>query len=306
MSIIITGVAGFIGHSLAKALMDIGEDIVGIDNIAGSYSKELKWARISDMRCDKLHMEYTDICTGRIDSIFRDYRPSAVYHFAGEAGVRESIDDPLLYVHSNIMGTVNLLEACQKYGVDNFIFASSAGIYGEGGSPDSQYGVSKLCGEAFGEVYSKLYGMGVINLRFFSVYGPWGRPDMAIMNFIHRIYNDIPITVFGDGTQTRSFIYIDDIVRGNILARYTIPGCYDLGTNVNTSVNELVDIVAGIVGHTPKVTYEPRHPADILVGSTPGTGVPGWGDHTALVNGIDNTYRWYMGNIELMNEVMGG
>jgi UDP-glucuronate 4-epimerase len=242
MKILITGTAGFIGFHLAKKLLERGDEVVGIDNINDYYDVDLKYARLDelgvDARAGELEIYSTkylkhkflkiDLADAEaIERLFKEERFDAVCNLAAQAGVRYSIENPHAYIQSNVVGFVNILEACRHFGVKNLLFASSSSVYGLNRSqpfktddhtdhPISIYAATKKSNEMMAHTYAHLYGIQATGLRFFTVYGEWGRPDMAPMLFADAILNDRAIKVFNHGNMSRDFTYVGDIVDGVI------------------------------------------------------------------------------------------
>ncbi len=246
--IFITGIAGFIGFHLAKRLLSEGFDVIGIDNFNDYYDVSLKQNRIIKLKqISSINKTFLDLIIGdicdqeKIELIFRKNRPSIVIHLAAQAGVRYSIRNPKKYIESNLLGFSNILENCRNFKINNFIYASSSSVYGgnqkipfsENDSVDhpiSLYASTKRSNELLAHSYSHLYGLPSIGLRFFTVYGPWGRPDMAPMIFTDAIYREKPIRIFNKGNMTRDFTYIDDIVE-NIFRLLHKPASSDSNFN---------------------------------------------------------------------------
>tara|TARA_B100000989_G_C19528380_1_gene468201 strand:- start:1359 stop:2381 length:1023 start_codon:yes stop_codon:yes gene_type:complete len=224
-TILITGAAGFIGAALAKNLIQQDENIIGLDNLNTYYDKNLKIARIDTLKNNKnwkFYQASIDDNTS-INNIFKNHKPNIVVNLAAQAGVRNSLKDPISYVESNISGFVKILECCRKYNVENFIYASSSSVYGQNASfpskevdpvdhPISLYAASKRSNELIAHSYSHLFKIPCTGLRFFSVYGPWGRPDMAPIIFAKSILERTKISVFNQGKMKRDFTYIDDVI----------------------------------------------------------------------------------------------
>ncbi|MDN6572593.1 MAG: NAD-dependent epimerase/dehydratase family protein, partial [Staphylococcus equorum] len=224
MKILITGTAGFIGSHLAKKLIRQGYEIVGVDNINDYYSVQLKKDRLKSIGDNnftfyKLNLEDYE----RLSQVFSDEQPSVVINLAAQAGVRYSLENPHAYIDSNIVGFMNILECCRHYKIDNLIYASSSSVYGANTSkpfktsnnvdhPLSLYAATKKSNELMAHTYSHLYNLPTTGLRFFTVYGPWGRPDMALFKFTKAIINDEAIDVYNHGKMLRDFTYVDDIV----------------------------------------------------------------------------------------------
>jgi len=235
MRILVTGMAGFIGYHCSKALAGQRHRVVGIDNINSYYLPALKHARLKELEKEENAPEFVKMDLGDTESLnalFRDFQPEAVLHLAAQAGVRYSITHPQAYIDANIQGTQNILEACRNNGKPRLVFASSSSVYGlntkipfsetdQTDTPVALYGATKKANELMAHSYAHLYGMQCIGLRFFTVYGPWGRPDMALWLFTQAIEQKKPIKVFNRGDMFRDFTYIDDIVQGALACLWT-------------------------------------------------------------------------------------
>jgi len=229
MRVLITGVAGFIGAALAHHLLDQGEEIIGVDNLNDYYDVRLKLARLERLRThSSFHFLTLDIAERRpMNEVFDAYRFDAVVHLAAQVGVRYAVENPSAYVDANIVGFMNVLEGCRHSGVGHLVFASSSSVYGANARlpysehdnvdhPVSLYAASKKANELMAHSYAHLYGLSCTGLRFFTVYGPWGRPDMAPFRFTEGILAGRAIPVFNRGDMVRDFTYIDDIVEGTV------------------------------------------------------------------------------------------
>ena len=226
MKILITGAAGFIGFSLARRLLGRGDSVVGIDNLNDYYPVELKRARLAEIQDPAFRFIEMDIADRKaLPGLFAAERFDCVVNLAAQAGVRYSIDNPWAYIDSNLVGFANILECCRHYPVGHLVYASSSSVYGGNekvpfseddkvDNPVSLYAATKKSGELMASCYSRLYGIAATGLRFFTVYGPWGRPDMSPMLFAKAISAGQPIKVFNNGDMMRDFTYIDDIVEG--------------------------------------------------------------------------------------------
>jgi UDP-glucuronate 4-epimerase len=227
MKVLVTGSAGFIGSALSLKLLERGDEVVGIDNLNDYYDVNLKRARLER---NKAFKRYTELCIdiadrAAVETAFARYRPLRVVNLAAQAGVRYSLENPHAYVNTNLVGFLNILEGCRHHAVDHLVYASSSSVYGANthmpfsvhdnvDHPVSLYAASKKANELMAHTYSHLYGLPVTGLRFFTVYGPWGRPDMSLFLFTRNILANKPIDVFNYGHHRRDFTYIDDIVEG--------------------------------------------------------------------------------------------
>ena len=287
MQILITGGAGFIGSTLADKLLklstsfqnNINNKIIIIDNFNDYYSPELKDLNIKHNLANPDYKLYRgDICDRNlVNKIFKNHEINCVIHIAARAGVRPSLEDPLEYVRSNIEGTINILEAMRKNNVKKIVFASSSSVYGNCKAekftedlkvtePISPYAATKSACEQFLYTYSKLYEMQALCLRFFTVYGPRQRPDLAIRKFIELIEQDKPIPVYGDGTTMRDYTYIDDIVNGIMSAIDYDKTPYEiinLGGGSPVTLNEMITTIEKVMGKKAKIERLPMQPGDV-------------------------------------------
>ena len=229
MKILVTGAAGFIGSKLAYCLAQRGDDVVGVDNLNDYYDVRLKEGRLHEFGDGWRFVKMSIDDKEQLDALFAAEKFDRVVNLAAQAGVRYSITNPYSYMQSNLVGFLNILEACRHFSVPHLVFASSSSVYGmnekvpyceedKADTPVSLYAASKKSNELMAHCYSKLYGFSCIGLRFFTVYGPWGRPDMSPMLFANALRDGKPIKVFNDGDMIRDFTYIDDIVEGTIRA----------------------------------------------------------------------------------------
>ena len=282
---LITGGTGFIGFFLSKALLERGAQVVGLDNMNDYYEVSLKEERLSILReYREYHFIRADIADKEaVLQIFRDFAPQIVVNLAAQAGVRYSIENPDAYIQSNIVGFFNILEACRYYPVEHLVFASSSSVYGGNkkvpfstqdkvDKPVSLYAATKKSNELMAYAYSKLYQIPLTGLRFFTVYGPMGRPDMAYFKFAKKIMADEPIQIYNNGDMLRDFTYIDDIVKGieNILcnppkqdengAAYRI---YNIGNNKPERLMDYISVLEKCLGREAKKEYLPMQPGDV-------------------------------------------
>ena len=226
MKVLLTGAAGFIGMHCAQRLLERGDKVVGIDNLSAYYSVKLKKDRLARLKHPRFVFSKTDLSNARaLNQIFKKTKPDAVLHLAAQAGVRHSLENPQAYIQANIVGFANLLECCRAYPPRHLVFASSSSVYGSNpklpwsethnvDNPISLYAATKKADELMAHVYSHLFGLQATGLRFFTVYGPWGRPDMSPMLFAKAIVAGEPIRVFNHGKMRRDFTYVGDIVEG--------------------------------------------------------------------------------------------
>ncbi len=312
MKVLITGGAGFIGSATAKALMDRGDKPVLIDNFNDYYSPKLKEDRIK-----KFLKEYKGkfvLCRGDIrdvkflERVFKKERPEKVIHLAAMAGVRNSLKDPALYADVNVMGTTHLLNLSVKYGVKNFLYASSSSVYGNNqklpfsetdpvDTPISPYAATKKATELLAHVYSHIHALPTTGLRFFTVYGPWGRPDMALFDFTRAIFAGETIKVYNHGNMTRNFTYIDDIVSGIITCLDAdLPyAVMNIGGDREEKLTRFIEVIEKNVGKTASKEMHPMQPGDVpsTVADIKKLRKLGWKPTTRIDVGIKNFVEWY-------------
>jgi UDP-glucuronate 4-epimerase len=330
MKILVTGAAGFIGFHTAKKLLERGDEVVGLDNINEYYDPTLKRARLSRLQ-DQANWRFTKLdLTDRsgMNELFKSEKFDRVVHLAAQAGVRYSMENPMAYVESNLVGQTNLLEGCRHGGVQHLVYASTSSVYGANTKmpfsvhqnvdhPLSFYAATKKANELMAHTYSALYQLPTTGLRFFTVYGPWGRPDMALFKFTKAILEDQPIDVFNYGHHRRDFTYIDDIVEGIIrcLDRVAQPNpdwngddpdpgtsfapyrVYNIGNQGPIELMRYIEILEERLGKTAEKRMLPLQPGDV-----PDT----WADVEALVadvgyrpatpveEGVGRFVEWYL------------
>jgi len=277
--ILITGAAGFIGSSLADALLKTGVSVMGIDNFDPYYERGLKESNISPALRNKLY----NFSEGDIrDSVFigrcfSDFRPDLIIHLAAKAGVRPSLSDPAEYFSVNVMGTLNILELMRKNNLKRMLFASSSSVYGNNKKvpfsesdnvdyPVSPYAASKKAGELLCHTYHHLYGIEIFCLRFFTVYGPRQRPDLAINKFVKALLSDNEISFYGTGNTFRDYTYIDDVLQGILKAADKIRGfeIFNLGESGTVTLSRLVSLLEKLTGRKAKINYLPMQEGDVL------------------------------------------
>jgi len=312
--VLVTGGAGFIGSHVAEYLLERGDDVVVVDEMNSYYDTRIKESNLQLLR-EKYGEKRVAIFVGDIcdedfmEDVFETTRPEWVCHMAARAGVRPSIDDPFVYIHSNIKGTTRLLELSHKYGVKNFVFASSSSVYGGSKStyfsedesvdnPVSPYAASKKACELLAYTYHHLYKLNITGLRFFTVYGPRGRPDMAPFKFIDRVSRGVEIQQFGDGSSSRDYTYISDIVDGIVRSidrphKYQI---FNLGKGGGTSLKEFIDLVQKHTGKKAIIKVMPDQPGDVpytCADVTKAAQMLGYKAKVPFEEGIRRTAEWY-------------
>ncbi|RBW49760.1 NAD-dependent epimerase [Marinobacter sp. F3R11] len=329
MRILVTGTAGFIGAQLAHRLLERGDEVIGVDNLNDYYDVSLKEARLARLTGNPGFVEVREDIADRevMADIFSEYRPERVVHLAAQAGVRYSLENPDAYVDANLVGFMNILEGCRHNDVKHLVYASSSSVYGANEAmpfsvhdnvdhPLSLYAASKKANELMAHTYSHLYGLPTTGLRFFTVYGPWGRPDMALFIFTKKILAGEPIDVFNHGSHKRDFTYIDDIVEGVVrtLDQVAVPNkdwsgaapdpgtskapyrIYNIGSNNPVELSRFIEIIEKQTGKKARKNLLPMQPGDVPatyaniddlirdVGYTP---------KTSVEEGIANFVDWY-------------
>ena len=277
MKVLVTGVAGFIGMHCARRLLERGDTVIGVDNLSPYYSVELKKDRLAQLKHRNFHFSQIDIADApALDKLYDQERPEAVLHLAAQAGVRYSLQNPRAYIEANLVGFANLLECCRRHPPKHLVFASSSSVYGANSQlpwsesqnvdhPMSLYAATKKSNELQAHVYSHLYGLHTTGLRYFTVYGPWGRPDMSVLLFSHAIMAGKPIQVFNRGDMQRDFTYIDDIVEGTLRvldrpARYAI---YNIGNHQPVRLLDYIAALERALGKKASLEMKPMQPGDV-------------------------------------------
>ena len=311
MRILVTGGAGFIGSHLVERLLSLGHDIAILDDFNDFYDPQIKRQNIAAVAKDVEihHLDLRD--SGAVRNLFHREKFEAIAHLAARAGVRPSIQNPKLYYDTNVDGTLHLLDAARVTGVERFIFASSSSVYGNSKtvpfSEDRQliqtlspYGATKIAGEFLCSTYSHLYGMRVVALRYFTVYGPRQRPDLAIHQFTRRIHAGKPIDQFGDGTTRRDYTYIDDIIQGTIAAlKYDGPmfDIFNLGENETIQLRDLIAGIENALGEKAKINRLPEQPGDMPVtyaDISKARKLLGYNPSTRLSDGLPRFIEWFL------------
>ena len=295
--VLVTGAAGFIGYHLVKRLLKRGDSVLGIDNLNEYYDVTLKKARLANI-CDdpRFRFQQLDVADAEgMTRLFEDEKPEIVAHLAAQAGVRYSLQNPRAYIDSNVVGFLNILEGCRHGKIGHLVYASSSSVYGANTKlpfsvrdnvdhPISLYAASKKTNELMAHTYSHLYGVPTTGLRFFTVYGPWGRPDMALFLFTKAILNGDPIDVFNHGKMQRDFTYVDDIIEGLVRVMERLPEpdsqwsgdmpnpstsmapyrIYNIGNNNPVELMNLITVLEQCLGRTAQKRMCPMQPGDVV------------------------------------------
>lgn len=281
MNILLTGCAGFIGSHALEKILELGHSVIGVDNFDPFYSRSIKNHNLSEIQSDNfelLEADLADLETYRkIDFMNKGNSFDAIIHLAAKAGVRPSIEDPLGYQRANVIATQNLLEFAKKHSIQQFVFASSSSVYGVNPNlpwkesdrvlqPISPYASTKVSCELMGHVYSQLYGIRFLGLRFFTVYGPRQRPDLAINKFVRLMNENKSIPVFGDGSTRRDYTYVEDIVNGIIAGLTydkTFYEIFNLGNDKTISLSEMIKAIESVLGKTAIIERQPEQAGDV-------------------------------------------
>jgi UDP-glucuronate 4-epimerase len=327
--ILVTGAAGFIGYHVTKRLLERGEAVVGIDNLNPYYDPKLKEARLAQCRdFDRFEFVLLDIADRtEMASLFRQRRPQRVIHLAAQAGVRYSVENPYAYVDSNVTGFLNVLEGCRHNDVEHLVFASTSSVYGantkqpfsehqNADHPLSLYGATKKANEMMAHSYAHLYRLPATGLRFFTVYGPWGRPDMALFKFTRGILAGEPIPVYNEGRMIRDFTYIDDVAEGvvRILDRVAVPDpkwnsdhpdpatsnapyrIYNIGNNRPVELMTYISVLERALGRKAKLDLLPMQAGDVpstMADVSDLERATGFRPRTSVEEGIAKFVKWY-------------
>jgi UDP-glucuronate 4-epimerase len=329
MKVLVTGAAGFIGSHVALRLLARGDSVIGLDNLNDYYDPALKRARLARFSD---HAAYTDARVDVADrsaiaELFAKHRPDRVIHLAAQAGVRYSITNPQAYIDTNIVGFGNILEGCRHNGTRHLVYASSSSVYGANTTlpfavrqnvdhPLSLYAASKKANELMAHTYSSIFGLPTTGLRFFTVYGPWGRPDMALFLFTRNILEGKPVDVFNHGKHSRGFTYIEDIVEGIIRVVDTTPEAdpawsgatpdpstsaapyriYNIGSNTATPLMRYIELIEQVLGKKAKLNYLPLQAGDVPDSCADVEDLEravGYHPTTPVEVGVRNFVEWY-------------
>ena len=311
---IVTGAAGFIGSKVAELLLAQGHQVFGVDNLSAAYDVRMKEHRLQTLlsqpaftflKADITDKEIIDLLTQTVPDA------QAVINLAAMAGVRQSMSDPWSYLYTNTLGTLNLLEYARRQEVPKFILASTSSLYGADGTPPhselaptdrplAPYAASKKGAEAFAYAYHHLYGIDISIVRYFTVYGPAGRPDMSMFRFCQWIAEGKPVQINGSGEQSRGFTYVDDIAAGTLLALKNVGyEIFNLGGHEVMSINEVIELIEKLLGKKADRHYAPAHPADVfsnVADVSKARAMLGWEPRVGLHEGVQNLVNWYLAN----------
>ncbi len=321
---LVAGAAGFIGARVCSLLIEQGHQVVGVDNLNDAYYKSLKHYRLGLLReLEQFEFHQLDICRrDEIAQLFgRDVGLDAVVNLAARAGVRPSVEDPWIYFDANLTGTLNLLDACVRWGVEKFVLASTSSLYGESevqplheelptDRPISPYAASKKAAEVLCYTYHDLHGLDVTAFRYFTVYGPAGRPDMAPFRFVQWITERRPVIVFGDGHQSRDFTYVDDIAQGTILGLQEVGyGIINLGSDFPVSVLDLIRLIERLTQEKAQLEFRARYRADVMrtwADVEKARELLGWQSQWSFAKGVQSMVDWYQANREWARKIKTG
>ena len=329
MTVLVTGCAGFIASNVCRLLLDDGESVVGVDNLNDAYDVRVKhWRMLPLTARANFRFYQRDISDlGGIKSVFVDQKRgngapfTSVINLAARAGIRYSVHDPWVYLQANTLGTLNLLELCKDFDVKKFVLSSTSSVYGDDtpqpftedsdtSRPLSPYAASKKAAEGLVYTYRHLHGLDATVLRYFTVYGPAGRPDMSIFIFMQAIAEDKTITVFGDGQQERDFTFVEDIARGTVAA--TRPLGYEvinLGNDRPTKVADVISMLEDCMEKKAVIEYGPENPTDVKstrASIEQAENLLGWRPQVSIEEGLRRSVDWYMENRDWAKDIKTG
>lgn len=312
MKVLVTGAAGFIGFHLVQRLLGRGDEVVGLDNLSDYYSVALKEARLAQVRSDRFRFVRMDLADREaLPALFAAERFDAVVNLAAQAGVRYSVENPWAYVDSNVVGFLNVLECCRHYPVRHLVYASSSSVYGGNektpfseedrvDDPVSLYAATKKSDELMAACYAHLYGLKVTGLRLFTVYGPWGRPDMSPMLFASAILAGRPVKVFNHGDMLRDFTYVDDIVEGMVRVLDRVPQkheVFNIGCSNPVRLMDFISELERALGREAEKIMLPMQPGDVYQTYADTTKLErelGYKPGVMLREGVDRFVAWYL------------
>jgi Nucleoside-diphosphate-sugar epimerases len=307
MKVLVTGVAGFIGMHCAQRLAARGDEVAGVDNLSPYYSVQLKRDRLKQLPIRFHELDIAD--APELEKVFAKAKPEAVLHLAAQPGVRYSLENPAAYIESNLVGFANLLECCRRHSPRHLVFASSSSVYGANTElpwsesqnvdhPVSLYAATKKSNELMAHVYSHLFGLHATALRYFTVYGPWGRPDMSPMLFARAILDEKPIPVFNHGDMQRDFTYVDDIVEGTlrVLDRPQRYGVYNIGNHRPVGLLDYIAELERALGKKARLEMKPMQPGDVKATYADTSALAravGFAPSTPLAEGLQRFAAWF-------------
>jgi UDP-glucuronate 4-epimerase len=329
---LVTGCAGFIGSKVTEFLLASGHTVVGLDDLNDAYDVRLKEWRLAQIRkhpnlefCQVDIRSREEICKALEPTLQRTPRAGTaidgVINLAARAGVRQSVADPWIYIETNVTGTLNLLEICRELSIPKFVLASTSSLYGADNpqpfqedantnKPLSPYAASKKAAETLCYTYHSLYGLDVTVVRYFTVYGPAGRPDMSLFRFVQWINEGKPVLVFGDGQQSRDFTYVDDIARGTIAALQPVGyEIINLGSDQPVVLADAIKMIETMVGHRATIEHETRHPADVTATWADihkAKQILDWQPQVPFKTGLANLVDWYRQNVDWAAQINTG
>jgi UDP-glucuronate 4-epimerase len=306
MKVLVTGIAGFIGMHCAQRLTARGDEVVGVDNLSPYYSVQLKRDRLKQLRIEFHELDIAN--ASDLKKVFEKAKPDAVLHLAAQAGVRYSLENPAVYIQTNLVGFANLLECCRQHPPGHLVFASSSSVYGTNPVPWSEsqsvdhpvslYAATKKSNELMAHAYSHLFGLHATALRYFTVYGPWGRPDMSPMLFANAILGEKPIQVFNHGDMQRDFTYVDDIVEGTlrVLDRPQRYAVYNIGNHQAVGLLDYIAALERALGKKALLEMKPMQPGDVKATYADTTALAravGFAPSTPLEEGLQRFAAWF-------------
>ena len=318
--ILITGSAGFIGYNLTKNLIQNKEaEVLGVDSLNNAYDNNLKKLRLKDLDSSE-NFRFKNLDLSNQDSYkeIEGEKIDIVVHLAARAGVRQSFRDPGKYILDNTVSTANLAGYVKKEEINKFLIASTSSVYGDSGEsamkenrdekypPPSVYATSKISGELMAKTILDGTGTCIQIPRFFTVYGPFGRPDMSILRFIHWIYSDTEILLYGDGHQKRSFTYIDDVIKGlKTLFLSEESGIFNIGSDKTVSLNKVISIIESELNKKSKIDYQPRafKDVDVVIPNLDRMNKLNWNPTTSIDIGVSETIKWYLKYVNEMKDI---
>ncbi len=313
MNYLVTGAAGFIGSQVCAQLLARGDTVVGVDSLNDAYDVQVKRWRLAQLQGNTgFTFHHLDIARrDQVAAVFAGAPFAAVINLAARAGVRASVEDPWVYFETNVTGTINLLEQCRATGVQKFVLASSSSVYGDKSTrpfhedantdaPYSPYAASKKAAENVCYAYHHLHGIDMTVFRYFTVFGPAGRPDMSMFRFVQWISEGVPVTVYGDGKQSRDFTYVDDIARGTILGLKPLGyQVINLGSDAPVVLLDALRTIETLVGRQAELRFKPAHPADMdatWADVSKAKRLLGWTAQVPFEQGARNLVAWYQAN----------